>query len=168
MNEDNQSTDLSPAPPPELRTPGAIAGKGSGRSRGKVSRFLGKFKSGIKSISCTNDSHNHNPILSNSDHERNQVAPRSPVVDQSVDPQSALQIAKEYAQRMHPLSGHAQTVASATQNAPAGLDTADNLAATYLQPLRIFDTVIGKIADVHPYAKMALGVLSCASQPSFV
>jgi hypothetical protein len=35
---------------------------------------------------------------------------------------------------------------------------------TYLQSLRIFDDVIEKIADVHPYAKMALGVLSCAAK----
>jgi hypothetical protein len=77
-----------------------------------------------------------------------QVTPRPPVVEPSVDPQSALQSAKEDAQHIHPLLGGAQTVAAATQNAPAGLDTADNLAATYLQPLRIFDTVIGKIADV--------------------
>ncbi|KAG2361762.1 hypothetical protein BDR07DRAFT_25502 [Suillus spraguei] len=35
---------------------------------------------------------------------------------------------------------------------------------TYLEPLKIFDNVIGKLADVHPYAKMALGVLSCAAK----
>ncbi|KAG2355055.1 hypothetical protein BDR07DRAFT_1381786 [Suillus spraguei] len=30
--------------------------------------------------------------------------------------------------------------------------------------IRIFDTVIGKVPEVHPYAKMALSVLSCASK----
>ncbi|KAG2340646.1 hypothetical protein BDR05DRAFT_1002273 [Suillus weaverae] len=62
------------------------------------------------------------------------------------------------------------------QNAPTTLDDTDNVEVTYLQPLRIFDTVMGgttslpyqnwtnTIPQVHPYAKMALGVLSCASQ----
>ncbi|KAG1843385.1 hypothetical protein DFJ58DRAFT_39788 [Suillus subalutaceus] len=64
---------------------------------------------------------------------------------------------------MNPLFGPARSVASAGKNAPAALDDAANVEATYLQPLRIFDTVIGKLTEVHPYAKMALGVLSCAS-----
>ncbi|KIK34106.1 hypothetical protein CY34DRAFT_38345, partial [Suillus luteus UH-Slu-Lm8-n1] len=36
--------------------------------------------------------------------------------------------------------------------------------ATYLQPLKIFDTVIGKLENVHPYAKLVLGALSAASK----
>lgn len=40
----------------------------------------------------------------------------------------------------------------------------DAFDATYLHPLRLFNTVVKTIADVHPYAKMALGVLSWASQ----
>ncbi|KAG2129048.1 uncharacterized protein EDB93DRAFT_1340734 [Suillus bovinus] len=192
MDKDDQSTNLRPAPP-ELRS--SIAGNGSGRPRGKVCRFLGKFKDDIKRMSVSQEDtssvwnkaeivqkrskgsiRNPNPVLSNGDHElasltsniQIQVAPGPSMVKQSIDPQSALRSAKEDAQRMHPLLGHAETVADVAQNVPTGLDTADNLAATYLGPLRIFDSVIGKLADVHPYAKMALGVLSCASQSSFM
>ncbi|KIK43118.1 hypothetical protein CY34DRAFT_43740, partial [Suillus luteus UH-Slu-Lm8-n1] len=36
--------------------------------------------------------------------------------------------------------------------------------ATYLQPLKIFDTVIENLANVHPYAKLVLSALSAASK----
>ncbi|KAG1871873.1 hypothetical protein DFJ58DRAFT_471664 [Suillus subalutaceus] len=36
------------------------------------------------------------------------------------------------------------------------------------KPLRVLDAVIGEIANVHPYAKMVLGVLSSAAKQSFV
>jgi len=49
---------------------------------------------------------------------------------------------------MHPMSGPAITVASVGQGAQADLDAADGFRETYLEPLRIFDDVIGKIADV--------------------
>jgi hypothetical protein len=49
---------------------------------------------------------------------------------------------------MHPLSGPPNTAASAVQDAQDNLDAADNFQDTYLKPLRIFDTVIGEIADV--------------------
>ncbi|KAG2131616.1 uncharacterized protein EDB93DRAFT_1108078 [Suillus bovinus] len=58
----------------------------------------------------------------------------------------------------------AQPVISAVNTAPAGLTAVDNFQTNYLQPLKIFDTAIDKIADVHPYAKMALGVLSAAAK----
>jgi len=65
---------------------------------------------------------------------------------------------------MYSLSRPVITVTSTGQGAQEDFDTADTFQDTYLQPLRIFDTVIGKIADVHPYAKMALGMLSCAAK----
>ncbi|KAG6329342.1 hypothetical protein ID866_9747 [Astraeus odoratus] len=40
----------------------------------------------------------------------------------------------------------------------------DAFNSTYLQPLQAFNTVVNTIANLHPYAKMALGVLSWASQ----
>ncbi|KAG6331908.1 hypothetical protein ID866_7178 [Astraeus odoratus] len=40
----------------------------------------------------------------------------------------------------------------------------DTFDATYLQPLQTFNIVVKTIADVHPYVRMALGVLSWASQ----
>ncbi|KAG2356035.1 hypothetical protein BDR07DRAFT_1424363 [Suillus spraguei] len=59
------------------------------------------------------------------------------------------------------------------QAAPSGVEMeADTQSAlqdaqehdTYLEPLRIFNKVISEIGDVHPYAKMALSVLSCAAK----
>jgi hypothetical protein len=49
---------------------------------------------------------------------------------------------------MNPLSGHATSGASTVQNAPADLEAAYNFQDTYLQPLRIFDSVVGTLADV--------------------
>jgi hypothetical protein len=75
-----------------------------------------------------------------------QIAPSG--VEVEVDIPSELRDAQQAARRMHPLSGPAITVASVGQDAQVDLDTADNFQNTYLEPLRIFDAVIGKIADV--------------------
>ncbi|KAG2365666.1 hypothetical protein BDR07DRAFT_1549246 [Suillus spraguei] len=56
--------------------------------------------------------------------------------------------ASEGMQSMKPLGTHATSVASAAKDAPEDLDTADNFQTTYLQPLRIFDTVIENLANV--------------------
>ncbi|KAH7903331.1 hypothetical protein BJ138DRAFT_164459, partial [Hygrophoropsis aurantiaca] len=77
---------------------------------------------------------------------------------------AALEDANETAAHMNRLSSPTKSGAQATQNAPTALDDADNFQSTYLQPLKIFDAVISKISDVHPYAKIALGVLSTASK----
>ncbi|KAG6328079.1 hypothetical protein ID866_11010 [Astraeus odoratus] len=39
-----------------------------------------------------------------------------------------------------------------------------NAVAAYIQPLRVFDNVVNKISEVHPYAKVALSILSLAAQ----
>jgi len=49
---------------------------------------------------------------------------------------------------MKPLSGHATSGASTVQNASADLEAAYNFQDTYLQLLRIFDSVIETLADV--------------------
>ncbi|KAG1842261.1 hypothetical protein DFJ58DRAFT_916266, partial [Suillus subalutaceus] len=74
-----------------------------------------------------------------------------------------LQGACDSMQSMGLLGRRATSAASAAVNAPAVLAVADDYD-TYLQPLKGIDTVIEKIANVHPYAKMALGVLSVASK----
>ncbi|KAG2048416.1 hypothetical protein BDR06DRAFT_999676 [Suillus hirtellus] len=81
---------------------------------------------------------------------------------QSVD--AELQGACDSAQSMVLLGKHMTSVASAADNAPAGLDATGDFETTYLQPLKIIDGIPEKIADIHPYAKMALGVLSAASK----
>lgn len=55
-------------------------------------------------------------------------------------------------------------MASAAVNAPAGLAAEDDFETTCLQPLKVIDVVLEKIGDVHPYAKMALGVPSVATK----
>ncbi|KAG2158570.1 uncharacterized protein EDB93DRAFT_1334518 [Suillus bovinus] len=75
-----------------------------------------------------------------------------------------LQGAREGTESMKLLGEHATSVASAASNAQAGLTAMDDFETTYLQPLKILDVVLEKIADVHPYVKMVLGVLSAASK----
>ncbi|KAG2136500.1 uncharacterized protein EDB93DRAFT_1339417, partial [Suillus bovinus] len=75
-----------------------------------------------------------------------------------------LQGAHEALEHMRTLRGPVQSVTSAASNASADLTTAGDFSTTYLQPLKIFDTAIEKIANVHPYAKMSLGVLSAAAK----
>jgi hypothetical protein len=61
---------------------------------------------------------------------------------------AALQRARQGTESMRLLGGHATSVASAANNAPADLAAADDFEATYLQPLKIIDTVLEKITDV--------------------
>ncbi|KAG1900449.1 uncharacterized protein F5891DRAFT_1145935 [Suillus fuscotomentosus] len=61
------------------------------------------------------------------------------------------------------LGKYATSMASAANNDPGGLAAAADIFETkYLQPLKIIDGALEKIGDIHPYAKMALGVLSAA------
>jgi hypothetical protein len=62
--------------------------------------------------------------------------------------QSALQDTEEAVTHMHPLSKHATTGVSLVQDAQEDLDAADSFQDIYLKPLKIFDAVIGDIADV--------------------
>ncbi|KAL4066459.1 WD40-repeat-containing domain protein [Scleroderma yunnanense] len=40
----------------------------------------------------------------------------------------------------------------------------DTISSTYLQPLKSFDAVVNTMPNIHPYAQMALGVLTSAAQ----
>lgn len=80
---------------------------------------------------------------------------------------AALRHARKREKGAKQLGGHANTVASAVVDGPQDLDAADNFQATYLQPLKIFDTVIENLANVHPYTKLVLSALSAASKVSF-
>jgi hypothetical protein len=75
-----------------------------------------------------------------------QVVPSGP--EQGADPQLALHNAKQAVKGMNLLSGPVESGVSAAQNAPADLEDVYNFQDTYLRPLRIFDNVIGKLADV--------------------
>jgi hypothetical protein len=75
-----------------------------------------------------------------------QAAPSGVEVED--DTQLAVQGAQQAATRLHLLSGPAITVTSVGKDGQADLDAADGFKDTYLTPLRIFDTVIGEIANV--------------------
>jgi hypothetical protein len=59
-----------------------------------------------------------------------------------------LQGARDGTQNMGLLNRHATSMASAAANAPAGLAAEDDFETTYLQPLKVIDVVLEKIADV--------------------
>ncbi|KAG2105031.1 uncharacterized protein F5147DRAFT_244140 [Suillus discolor] len=83
------------------------------------------------------------------------------------DPQlvdTELRGAREGTESMRPLGGCVASVVSKTEDGSKDLAAADDFQSTYLQPLKVFDTVIENLANVHPYAKMALGMLSAASK----
>jgi hypothetical protein len=65
-----------------------------------------------------------------------------------VDNLLTLRDTQEAVEDMHSLSGHQTTVVSVLQGAQKDLEAADSFQDTYLQPLRIFDTVIGEVANV--------------------
>jgi hypothetical protein len=77
-----------------------------------------------------------------------QVQDTSSGVEQCADPQTLLREAKDTVEGMNLLSAPAKSGVSATQNAPADLEAAYGVEDTYLQPLRVFDSVIGSLADV--------------------
>jgi len=72
-------------------------------------------------------------------------------VEEIPDPESVnpeLRSAHETLERMKILGGPALFVTSTTNNAPAGLAAGDDVQTTLLQPLKVFDDAIEKIADV--------------------
>ncbi|KAG1861063.1 hypothetical protein C8R48DRAFT_801715 [Suillus tomentosus] len=153
----------------------ATAGETSHRPRSKIGQFLKKLKEDAKKLRRrSKDSRSHSSAPPNTCHEESasstpnieaQAGPSGVKVEDDV--QSVLRDAQGATEHMHSLSGHAITVASAGKDAQEDLDTAGEFGDTYLKPLKIFDAVIGEIANLHPYAKMALGVLSCAAKQSF-
>lgn len=74
-----------------------------------------------------------------------QVQGSSLGVEQYAHIQPALQDADKAAKDMNLLSGPVKSGTCITQNAPADLEDA---YSNYLQPLKIFDTVIGALANV--------------------
>ncbi|KAG1843731.1 hypothetical protein C8R48DRAFT_765437 [Suillus tomentosus] len=171
MNHANQPGDSRSVPPPDIETLNETnAAERPGRPRGKICRFLGKVTNGVikkMSRSSLKDSRSRDPVTSVVDRKivssipNVEVQDGPPGAEQGTDPQLALRDVNEAAKGMNLLSGPVASGISAAQNAPADACTFED---TYLRPLKIFDAVIGKLANVHPYAKMALGVLSCASK----
>jgi hypothetical protein len=83
-----------------------------------------------------------------------QIQPAPPGKEEVPNPQlvhTELRRARDGAENMRPLGGHATSVASATENAPADLAAAGDFETTYLEPLKIMNVinaVLEKISDV--------------------
>ncbi|KAG2753681.1 hypothetical protein P692DRAFT_20870527 [Suillus brevipes Sb2] len=82
-----------------------------------------------------------------------QLQAASSGVEEILDPQlvyAGLRDACEHTESMRPLEGHVESVASesAAKDGPQDLDASENFQSTYLQPLKISDTVIEKPANV--------------------
>jgi hypothetical protein len=61
---------------------------------------------------------------------------------------AGLRDAREGMASMRQLGKHTTAVASAAKDGPEDLDAADNFETTCLQQLKIFDSVIGELANV--------------------
>ncbi|KAL4072384.1 WD40-repeat-containing domain protein [Scleroderma yunnanense] len=61
------------------------------------------------------------------------------------------------------IPGPVQAVANAIGVANTAMTQLDTIRTTYLQPLGVFNTVVNGIANIHPYARMALTTLTTAS-----
>lgn len=102
------------------------------------------------------DSRSRDPIPPNVDRDGALSIPNIEVQDApsgaEQDPQLPLQTAKEAIKDMNLLSGLVTSAASTAQDAPADLEAAYNVQDTYLRPLKIFDSVIGELADICTHA----------------
>ncbi|KAG1847347.1 hypothetical protein DFJ58DRAFT_483802 [Suillus subalutaceus] len=99
-------------------------------------------------ISRSKDSGSRSPLPPNVNHEGASSTSAAPSPMEVTNTQSELRGAQEFPMRMHPLAGPVITVASVGQGGEENLDAVDSFQDTYLEPLRILDNVISKIADV--------------------
>ncbi|KAG2136637.1 hypothetical protein DEU56DRAFT_805020 [Suillus clintonianus] len=160
-----------PLPLPEAVSDPTAAGETTAKPRGKTRRLLQRFKKNVtEQISrfkhfisrepAPNVNHEGAPLTPNIEVQntasgvKEGVVPKSAVaqvqgvpsvVKESVD--VVLQAAGKAAGNMKTLGAHVGSVASAAQNGPAYLDTANSIQ-DYLQPLRIFNSIIERVADV--------------------
>ncbi|KAI6154813.1 hypothetical protein BKA82DRAFT_2459587 [Pisolithus tinctorius] len=87
----------------------------------------------------------------------------------TLDPVSALvrsgvDDAQQTLDRMTPMPGVGQSATKLVAQADTAATNIQNFSNTYLQPLKTFNSVITSLANVHPYAQIALGILTAAAQ----
>ncbi|KAG2369751.1 hypothetical protein BDR07DRAFT_1476849 [Suillus spraguei] len=90
-------------------------------------------------------------------------------IEEGPDPKSVdaeLRVTRERADNMRLFGTHPTSAVSAVKDGPEVLDAVDNIQTTNLplQSLKIFDNLISDLKDIHPYAKVVLGMLSAASK----
>ncbi|KAG1870459.1 hypothetical protein C8R48DRAFT_670822 [Suillus tomentosus] len=158
------SRDHTIDPPPKACE--ATVREGSSGPRSRVKQTIQKLAKGVtkKLPKLSKAFRSRIPAIQNADLQ-------DPSLNQNIEetsgPKSAgaeLQGAREASEHMKTFGGRAKSVTSAAANAPAGLAAADGFQTNCLQFLKNSDSAIEKIANVHPYAKMALGVLSAAAK----
>ncbi|KAG2135695.1 hypothetical protein BD769DRAFT_1774181 [Suillus cothurnatus] len=154
MRKGNSSRDSTP----ETRTSSEVTVRGSSHlPRDRVGRFLEKVKGSVENganklrISRSKVSPSQSLVRPNRNHEGAsstsvQAGPSGVRVE--VDNLLTLRDTQEAVEDMHSLSGHKTTVVSVLQGAQKDLEAADSFQDTYLQPLRIFDTVVGEVANL--------------------
>ncbi|KAG6329168.1 hypothetical protein ID866_9921, partial [Astraeus odoratus] len=81
-----------------------------------------------------------------------------------VGPSTALNVAQIATDQAQLAPSVVQKFTDVVGDANIAMNRLDAFDSMYLQPLKAFNTVLDTIANVHPYTKMALGVLSWASQ----
>ncbi|KAI6012955.1 hypothetical protein BKA83DRAFT_2492058 [Pisolithus microcarpus] len=63
-----------------------------------------------------------------------------------------------------PLPRIGQTTIGLVTQADTAVASIQNFSDTYLRPLKVFNSIVTTIAQVHPYAQIALGILAAAAQ----
>ncbi|KAI6119282.1 hypothetical protein EDD17DRAFT_1799203 [Pisolithus thermaeus] len=62
-----------------------------------------------------------------------------------------------------PMSQMGQTVVNRVANADTADAATQSLINTYLRPLKLFNSIVTNIANVHPYTRVTLGILTAAA-----
>ncbi|KIN97417.1 hypothetical protein M404DRAFT_1006058 [Pisolithus tinctorius Marx 270] len=65
---------------------------------------------------------------------------------------------------MDPMSRLGEGAGNIVTDANIAFTDIQNFTATYLQPFQVFNEVVTTLSNVHPYAQIALGILTAASQ----
>ncbi|KAI6158277.1 hypothetical protein BKA82DRAFT_2187176 [Pisolithus tinctorius] len=89
--------------------------------------------------------------------DQTQSAPASAAVGKDVD--GAVKAFHD----INPISPIGCGVISAVDDANTRFTEIQNFSDTYLQPFKVFNEIVTTLSNVHPYAKIALGILSAAS-----
>ncbi|KAI6167656.1 hypothetical protein EDD17DRAFT_855067 [Pisolithus thermaeus] len=77
---------------------------------------------------------------------------------------SELDTAQEALERMTTIPRVGQTAIDFVTQADSAVANILTFNNTYLQPLKVFSSVVNTVAQVHPYAQIALGILTAAAQ----
>ncbi|KAI6118191.1 hypothetical protein F5141DRAFT_1096803 [Pisolithus sp. B1] len=77
---------------------------------------------------------------------------------------SELDTAQEALERMTIIPHVGQTASDLVTQADSAVANIRTFNNTYLQPLKVFSSVVNTVAQVHPYVQIALGILTAAAQ----